>query len=65
MRQLMKEYLFVRMRNVGFCGIEEISNTLGVIEDLERLAVEDRVPRDNGNNDRQQSYVGAEDEVFA
>ena len=28
----------LRMRRVGFCGIEEVENTLSVIEDLERLS---------------------------
>ena len=36
-----------RMRNVGFCGVEEITNTLAVIEDQERLALEDRVSGDS------------------
>ena len=60
-------YLFLRMRNVGFCGIDEITNTLGVIKDLENLSVsaENRVPRDNGNGDLQQSFSSAVDEVFA
>ena len=35
------------MRNVGFCGVEEITNTL---EDLERLALEDRVFGDSGED---------------
>ena len=52
------------MRNVGFCGIDEITNSLGVIEDLERLSVDDRVPRDN-NGDLQHSFSVAADEVFA
>ena len=54
------------MRNVGFCGIDEITNSLGVIEDLERLSVDDRVPRGNNNNgDLQHSFSVAADEVFA
>ena len=54
------------MRNIGFCGIDEITNTLGVIEDLERLAaVEDRVPRDKSNGDLQHSFSVAADEIFA
>ena len=53
------------MRNVGFCGIDEITNSLGVIEDLERLSVDDRVPRDNNNGDLQHSFSVAADEVFA
>ena len=54
------------MRNVGFCGIDEITNSLGVIEDLERLSVDDRVPRDNNNNgELQHSFSTAVDEVFA
>ena len=53
------------MRNVGFCGVDEITNTLGVIEDLERLSVsaDNRVPRDNNNGDH--SFSSAADEVFA
>ena len=60
-------FLFLRMRNVGFCGIDEITNTLGVIEDLEKLSVsaENRVPRDNNNGALQQSFSSAVDEVFA
>ena len=59
--------LFLRMRNVGFCGVDEITNTLGVIEDLERLSVsaDNRVPRDNNNGDLQHSFSSAADEVFA
>ena len=49
------------MRNVGFCGVDEIANTLGVLEDLERFAVEDRV---FGNNDDIQHSFSADD-VFA
>jgi len=56
----------MRMRNVGFCGIDEITNSLGVIEDLERLSVDDRVPRDNNNNGGlRHSFSAAADEVFA
>ena len=33
----------LRMRTVGYCGVEEIDNTLNVIEDLERFAAEDRL----------------------
>lgn len=58
--------LFIRMRNIGFCGIDEITNSLGVIKDLERLAaVEDRVPRDKSNGELQHSFSVAADEVFA
>ena len=54
------------MRNVGFCGIDEITNSLGVIEDLERLSVDDRVPRNNNNNGNfKHSFSVAADEVFA
>ena len=56
--------VFIRMRNIGFCGIDEITNSLGVIEDLEKLAaVEDRVPRDKSNGDLQHSFSA--DEIFA
>ena len=32
----------LRMRAVGYCGLEEISNTIDVLADLERFADEDR-----------------------
>lgn len=31
------------MRSVGFCGVDEISNTIDVLADLERFAEEDRL----------------------
>ena len=56
-----------RMRNVGFCGVEEITNTLAVIEDLERLALEDRVFGDSEEDTEplQHGHRFSQDEAFA
>ena len=57
-----------RMRNVGFCGVEEITNTLAVLEDLERLALEDRVFGDSGvdaADPLQHEHRFSPDEAFA
>ena len=55
------------MRNVGFCGVEEITNTLAVIEDLERLALEDRVFGDSEEDTEplQHGHRFSQDEAFA
>ena len=56
------------MRNVGFCGVEEITNTLAVLEDLERLALEDRVFGDSGvdaADPLQHGHRFSPDEAFA
>lgn len=36
------------MRLVGYCGVEEIENTLSVIEDLDRLSA--RQPKEAASN---------------
>ena len=54
------------MRNVGFCGVEEITNTLAVLEDLERLALEDRVFGDSGVDAAETlQHRFSQDEAFA
>ena len=37
--------IFFRMRQVGFCGVDEITNTIDVLADLERFAEEDRATK--------------------